>query len=405
MKLSKNLSFSLEILFAHKLRTGLSLAGVIVGVAAVVLMASAGKGAERNVLGRIRSMGTNLVVVNAGQVRVFGGRRRSIDTVTTLRAKDAAAMAAECPSVAAAAPAVVRKLAVRSESETTNTSVWALTAEGLGIRAIRPSRGALFTDDDGRARRRVAVIGRTVRRNLFGSTDPVGRTIRIGRVPFVVTAVFKAKGADINGTDQDDVVFVPLRTALRRLFNQSHVDTIYVRARGSRHLGRAEKEIRALLRRRHRLGGKPDDFTIQNQSTLLETEQETAQALTLLIGSAAGLSLLVGGVGILAVMLISVGERTREIGLRRALGARRGDIRNQFLFESGLLSVTGGLLGAAAGVASTAAFPILALWDAVIAWPSVALGVGIALFLGVVFGLYPALRASSLEPVEALRAE
>jgi putative ABC transport system permease protein len=405
MKLSKNLSFSLEILFSHKLRTGLSLGGVVAGVAAVVLTASAGKGAEQNVLGKIRSMGTDLVVVNAGRVAVFGGRRRSIDTVTTLRAPDAEAIAEECPSVSSAAPAVVRQLAVRSEGETTNTSVLAVSAEGFPIRGLRPGRGRFFTEEDGRARARVAVIGRTVRRNLFGSADPVGRTIRIGRVPFEVAGVFRAKGADINGTDQDDVVIVPLLTALRRLFNQSHVDTIYVRARGAKALGKAEKEIRALLRKRHRLGRKDDDFTVQNQSTLLETEQETARSLTLLIGSAAGLSLFVGGIGILAVMLISVGERTHEIGLRRAVGARRTDIRNQFLFESALLSITGGLLGAAAGLAGTTAFPLVGLWEAVISWPSVGIGVGISLLLGMVFGLYPALRAASLQPVEALRAE
>ena len=405
MKLSRNFALSYEILAAHKLRTLLSIVGIVVGVASVVLMVSAGKGAEKRILDRIRDMGTHLLVVNAGQTRIVAGRRRQMDIVTTLLPADAQAIATECPSAALAAAAAMKKIPVRRESECTNTNVVGISAGGLRIRNIRVGAGRTFEPDEGRARRRVAVLGQTVVTNLFGNTDPVGLRIRIGRVPFDVIGVTVAKGVDANGMDQDDLVLVPLETAMRRLLNITHVQSVYVQARSADVLTRAEKEIRQLLRRRHRLRNRPDDFTIQNQATLIATEREMAGAMTLLIGSVAGISLLVGGVGILAVMLISVRERVHEIGLRRAVGAMRRDIRNQFLIESCLLAGAGGLVGMALGVAGAAAAPALGYWDTVISWPAAVVGLVFSMSLGVAFGIYPAVRAANLEPVEALRAK
>jgi putative ABC transport system permease protein len=405
MKSSKNIALSLEILTAHKLRTLLSMLGIVVGVATVILMVSAGKGAEKSILDRIRDMGTNLITVNAGQTRVIAGRQRQMSSVTTLLAEDAEAIRQECPSVALAAAAVVRKTGTRWEAEMANTSVIGMAAAGFRIRNMDIASGRVFDQDECRGRRRVAVVGPTVVENLFLGADPVGLTFRIGRVPFEVIGVTEPKGVDANGLDQDDVVIVPLETAMRRVMNVDYIQTVYVQARSSDVLEKAETEIQELLRQRHRLGDKPDDFTIQNQATLLTTERETAQSMTLLIGSVSAISLLVGGVGILAVMLISVRERTGEIGLRRALGARRGDIRNQFLLESGLLSGAGGFLGVAIGLGLAWTVSTLEYWEIVLSWPAAAVGFLFSVSLGVVFGLYPALRAAALEPIEALRSE
>ena len=405
MKLSKNIALSYEILTAHKLRTLLSMLGIIVGVGAVVLMVAAGKGASKRILDRIRDMGTNLIVVNAGQTRIVAGRQRQMATVNTLVPDDARAIVAECPDVRLAAPAVSRKLATRFGSENANTNVIGMTPDGFHIRNIEVASGRLFDAGESRGRRRVAILGPTVVRNLFGVDDPIGQKIRIGRVPFEVIGVTKPKGVDANGADQDDLIIVPLTTAMRRLVNVTYVDRIYVQAANAAVLAQAETQVRRVLRRRHRLHGKPDDFTIQNQATLLESERETSRSMTLLVGGAAGISLLVGGVGILAVMLISVRERTGEIGLRRAVGALKRDIRNQFLMEAAILSCSGGFLGVLSGVAGALTLSSLGYWETVISWPAAGVAFLFSASLGILFGIYPALRAAKLEPIDALRAE
>ena len=405
MKLSRNVALSCEILAAHKLRTLLSVTGIVVGIATVVLMVSAGRGAEKRILDRIRDMGTNLIVVSAGQTRIIAGRQRQTATVTTLEIDDAEAITRQCPSVALAAPAASKKLSTRWETENANTNVVGITPEGLRVRNIAIAAGRSFDAEENRARRRVAVLGPTAAENLFGRTDPIGLPFRIGRVPFQVIGLTAPKGMDANGLDQDDLILVPLGSAMRRLLNVDHIDTIYVQARRPDLLGQAETEIRELLRQRHRLRDRPDDFTIQNQATLLATEREIAQSMTLLVGSVAAISLLVGGVGILAVMLISVRERTPEIGLRRAVGATRGDIRVQFLVESALLAGAGGLVGVISGVTLALAVSRLGYWETVISWPSAGVGLAFSVAVGLVFGIYPAVRAAALEPIEALRSE
>jgi putative ABC transport system permease protein len=405
MKISRNVILSVEILAAHKLRTLLSIIGIVVGVGAVILMVSAGRGAEKQILDRIQGMGTNLVIVNAGRTSIIAGRQRQMDTVRTLLVSDAQAIAKECPSVALATPAVSKKLTLRWEDQDAVTNVVGMTPDGLKVRNFAVAVGRAFDPEESRAAKRLAIIGPTASANLFGSADPVGQQIRVNKVPFEVIGVTAPKGMDINGFDQDDLIIVPLETAMRRLLNLDYVNTVYAQARSSAAVGQAEQEIAELLRQRHRLGGKPDDFTIQNQATLLETERETTGSMTLLIGSVAGISLLVGGVGILAVMLMSVRERTREIGLRRAVGALRRDIRNQFLFESALLAGTGGMVGVIGGVGLSLVVSRLGYWPAVVSWPAAAFAFVFSVGVGVFFGLYPAIRAARLQPIESLRSE
>jgi putative ABC transport system permease protein len=405
MKLSKNVVLSLEILVARKLRTLLSIIGIVVGVGAVILMVSAGRGAEKQILDRIQGMGANLLIVNAGRTMIIAGRQRQMDTVRTLTIADAQSISNECPSVAVVAPVVSKKLSVRWEDEDAISNIVGMSASGFEVRNIVVSSGRMFDEEESRAAKRFAVLGPTVSANLFGNADPVGMQIRIGKVPFEVIGIAAPRGMDVNGADQDDVILVPLETAMRRILNITFIQTIYVKARDSQAIDNAEKEIALLLRQRHRLLGKPDDFTIQNQATILETERETTGSMTLLIGSVAGISLLVGGVGILAVMLMSVRERTREIGLRRALGALRRDIRNQFLFESAMLAGAGGVAGVVGGVGLSMAVSSLGYWPAMVSWPAAIIAFAFSVAVGVFFGLYPAMRAACLEPVEALRSE
>ena len=405
MKLSKNVGLSIEILVAHKLRTFLSVIGVVVGVASVVLMVAAGQGAQQRILERIRDMGANLIVVNAGQTQMIAGRQRQMTTVTTLLPRDAEAIAGECSAVALAAPSVSKKMPARWEEQNANTSVVGIAPEGFAVRNMEPVVGRFFVEAEDRALKRFAVLGPTVAKNLFEGKNPVGESIRIGRVPFEVIGVTRPKGIDQNGVDQDDLILVPLGTAMRRLMNVTYVQTIYVQAKASDLMDAAESQIRNLLRERHRLREKPDDFTIQNQQTLLAAEREASHSLTLLIGSVAAISLLVGGVGILAVMLISIRERRAEIGLRRALGARREDIRLQFLIESLMLAGTGGVLGVMLGIGGAYAVSSLGYWTTLISWHATTLSLTFSVMLGILFGIYPASRAARLEPIEALRAE
>jgi putative ABC transport system permease protein len=405
MKLSRNIVLSLEIIVAHKLRTLLSMIGIFVGVGAVVLMVSSGRGAEKQIVKDIQGMGTNLLIVNAGHTMVIAGRQRQMDIVRTLLVSDAQAITKECPSVARAAPGVDKKLAVRWEDQDTLTNVIGMTAEGLMVRNIMVASGRLFDAEESRAIKRVAIVGPTVAANLFGGADPLGQQIRIGKVLFEVIGLAAPRGTDVNGKDQDDIIFIPLETAMRRILNVTYVQTLYIQANNSRVLGSAEMEVTSLLRQRHRLDNKSDDFTIQNQATILETERAIKHSITLLIGSIAGISLVVGGVGILAVMLMSVRERTQEIGLRRALGALHRDIRNQFLLESAMLAGAGGIAGVVIGAGLSFAVSALGYWPTVISWLAAAIAFVFSVAVGVFFGLYPATRAAKMEPIKALRAD
>ncbi|MGD9487029.1 MAG: ABC transporter permease [Calditrichaceae bacterium] len=407
MKLYRNIKISRKTLLEHKFRTILALIGITIGVAAVIIMVAIGNGAQKEVLDRIQEMGSNLVTVNSGQVKSFAGRKRQIGNVTTLIPKDAAAVAQECPSVALVAPSQSKKMKIKYSNFTTTTNVLGTTSDFLTIRNFTVSNGAFFSDADDKASLRVAVIGKSIQDYLFEGDDPLGEIIRIGKVPFEVIGVLTEKGVNSDGVDEDDQIIIPLNTALRRVFNLTYINTIYVQVKNKESMDPAVQEIGELLRERHRLikKGKSDDFTIQNQIDVIEAEKETTDAFTLLIAGVAGISLLVGGIGILAIMLITIKERKGEIGLRMAIGARPKEILIQFLAESAMLGVTGGLLGILIGVTGSYSLGILTDWATEISVLSIIISIGFSLSVGLFFGVYPARKASLMDPIDALRSE
>jgi putative ABC transport system permease protein len=406
MKWTRGLKVSVEMLMAHRLRTILSVMGIVIGIATVSVMAAVGRGSEQKVLDGIRSMGTNLISISAGKVMLIAGRERQGALVTTLLPQDAAAIQNEASDlVSVVAPAQSRRLSVKFEDTGLKTNIVGTTPEFLGIRNLRLASGEMFTDLDDKATRRAAVVGQTMVRDLFGKTDPLGQTIRIGKVPFEVIGVLAVAGVDINGQDQDDQILIPLRTSLRRVFNVIYLSNVYVQARSEKQMDQCAVRLSEILREQHRLRNKPDDFTIQNQAELLKAQQETQSTFTSLTLGIASLSLAVGGVGILAVMLMSVKERVKEIGLRRALGARRGDILFQFLMEAVMLSLSGGIVGVIAGIIATFVVARLAGWDAILVPQIFLMAVAASAVIGLLFGTIPARKASLASPISSLRAE
>jgi putative ABC transport system permease protein len=396
---------ALAALFSHKLRTALATLGVVIGVCSVIVMVAIGEGAQREVLAKIQAMGTDLVIVSSGQVKVIAGRRRQTGNVTTLTLRDLKAVAEEARQVRAVAPSQGRKMLVRYEAVSTTTTIDGTTQEILPIRNLRLQSGRFFTEEENRTLQRVAVVGRTVAHNLFEGRDPVGEWVRIGKVAFEVIGLLEEKGTDLVGNDQDDVIFVPVDTALRRLFNITYINTLFIQAASSARIDEAAAEVTALLRERHRLAGKPDDFTVQSQTEILEAERETSRTFTNLLSAVAAISLVVGGVGILAVMLMTIKERTREIGVRRAVGALRRDVLVQFVVESLVLGVSGGVAGILLGVGIAVTAAHFTQWPMSLSFPAVAVAFSFSAAIGLLFGVYPAAKAARLDPIEALRSE
>ena len=407
MKLSKSIKISRNQLLSNKLRTFFALMGIIIGVSAVIIIVAIGNGARNEVLSKIEAMGTNLIIVNAGQVQKNVGRQQIRGTVTSLTLKDVDILASECPDVRMAAPVQTKKMQVKWENVSTHTTITGTTPNYPFIRNFKVEKGVFFTEEENKASMRFAVLGETVVRNLFEGRNPVGENIRVGRVLFSVIGVMEPKGADLDGTDQDDQIFIPVQTALRRVFNLNYINTINIQATSIEKMDDAASQISEALREQHRLNkqNKPDDFTIQNQIELLETQKETTGTFTALIVSTAGVSLLVGGIGILAIMLIAIRERINEIGLRMAVGASRKDILFQFVIESSILSIGGGIIGIAVGILTSVVIIFATDWTLSISLPSLVYSFLFSLAVGLFFGVYPARKASRLDPVEALRSE
>jgi putative ABC transport system permease protein len=404
VRLRRAARLSLRALLAHQVRTALALASVAMGVAGVLLTSAIGKGAGAAVQRNIDAAGSNLLVVRPAPVKRSAARKQVKGVVTTLRLDDYQAIAA-LPLAAGAAPGVDGGVRIKAGAGSMPASVLGTTSALPRLRNLRLQSGRFFDQDDDDASRRVAVLGARIAQTLFPDEDPVGRDVRLRGLPFEVVGVLQAKGAQADGSDQDGNVYVPIRTALRRLFNTTWLSAVFVSVEDRARMGEAEAALRGLLRERHRLRlGAPDDFQVQDQLKVLVMQRAAAESLTWLTAGLAGAALLVGGAGIFALMFLSVKERTAEIGLRMAVGARPRDVLLQFLGEAALLALGGWLLGAAAALLGGALVALGTEWK--IAFPAGAAlaSLAMALVTGLGFGALPARQAARLPPIQALGA-
>ena len=404
------LRIALRSLKVNKLRTALTMLGIMIGVAAVIAMVSVGAGAQARVAEQIQSLGSNLIIALPGSTNQ-AGVRLGLGSQTTITEDDATAIGREIPVVQVAAPSSRGNAQVVYGNLNWYTNIQGVTAGYFEARdwPVDVGRPVLQEDVDGATK--IALIGQTTALNLFGEEDPIGQIIRIKKVPFTVVGVLSRKGQNSWGQDQDDVILIPLSTAKKKVLgvsqaNARSVGSISIKIRPDEDMTEAEAQIRGLLRQRHRLQpNQDDDFSLRNLSEVLQTQEESSKVMTYLLAAIASVSLLVGGIGIMNIMLVSVTERTREIGLRMAVGARARDILTQFLVEAVTLSLIGGVIGIVLGIGGSNAISTLAEWRTVLAPSAIVLAFGFAAAIGIFFGFYPARKASRLDPIEALRYE
>jgi putative ABC transport system permease protein len=399
------LKMALRALARNKARSALTMLGIIIGVASVIAMVSLGQGATKQVQDQISSMGTNLLIVQAGSQRA-GGMRGGAGTSTSLTPDDMEAILRQVPSVAAGTPSVGASVPLVAGNQN-----WQTRAEGVdvtqpAIRVRSVAQGQFFTEADVRSAARVAVIGQTVADALFPGQDPVGQTMRVRNLTFRVVGVLQVKGQSQMGQDQDDTLLMPYTTVMKKLLATNYVSSLQFSAVSQEATATAERDIATLLRARHNLrAGQEDDFTVRNLSDVAETAAETSKVMTMLLSGIAAVSLLVGGIGIMNIMLVSVTERTREIGIRMAVGARSRQVQWQFLIESLVLGLLGGLTGIAVGVATSYSLSVGFGWPSLLS-PTAMVGSAVfSMMIGIFFGYYPARQAAALDPIEALRFE
>jgi putative ABC transport system permease protein len=404
------LRIALRALAVNKLRSALTMLGIVIGVGAVIVMIAVGAGAQARVEEQIRALGSNLLLVMPGSTTA-GGVRMGFGSGSTLTEDDVVAINREIPE-ALAAPALRGSAQVIWGNANWSTQIYGVTPEYLDVRQWPLVAGRSFEPAEMAGAAKVALIGATVAKQLFGAADPLDQSIRIKRVPFTIIGVLDTKGQSLMGTDQDDLILVPIKTARSRVLGTASaarnrtVGTIWVKAADSVDTKVVEEQVRGLLRQRHRIqAGADDDFSLRNLQEVMAAQEASSRVLALLLAAVASVSLLVGGIGIMNIMLVSVTERTREIGLRMAVGARTRDILGQFLVEAVTLSLIGGLIGVALGMGTSLAIAELAGWRIVISPQAVGLAVAFAFVIGVFFGFYPARKAARLNPVEALRFE
>ncbi len=408
VNIPSTIRIAFRALRVNKMRSALTMLGIIIGVGAVIAMIAVGSGASARIQQQISSIGSNLLIILPGST-TSGGVRMGMGTQPTLSLGDAEAIMRECPAVEAVAPTYGGVAQVVSGHQNWSTGVNGTTPGFFVVRDWNVASGRLITQQDVRSATKVALLGQTVVNNLFGDQNPVGQMVRIKNVPFMVIGVLETKGQSPRGDDQDDVIYVPITTAQRQLFGTQFpgmVRIILVKARSTADLPAAEREINGLLRQRHHIGPKQDaDFTVRNLTSIMQAAEQSSQIMTLLLGAIASVSLLVGGIGIMNIMLVSVTERTREIGIRMAIGAKTWDIRLQFLIEALALSLLGGIIGIALGVGSAMVISSASGWPTIVSPVSVVLAFGFSGIVGIFFGFYPAYKASLLNPIDALRYE
>ncbi len=403
-----SLRIALRALVVNKMRSALTMLGIIIGVGAVIAMIAVGSGAQKRIAEQIASMGSNLIMVMSGS-STSGGMRFGAGTVPTLTADDAKAIQTEIPGVKYTAPSINGVAQVVYGNQNWSTIIIGTTPEVLDIRDWPVAAGRPFTQQDVDGATKVCLLGNTVAENLFGGIDPVGQIVRIKKVPFNVVGVLAAKGQSTWGQDQDDIIFVPLSIAQKQLFGMQFpgmVRTIAIQARGPEVMTEVEEQITDLLRQRHRIQpNQENDFSVRNLTEVMSSAEQSAKVMSLLLGAIASISLIVGGIGIMNIMLVSVTERTREIGIRIAVGAKGRDILLQFLIESLVLSLVGGMLGIGIGMAGTLILSSFTKWPVLFSITAILLAFLFSGSVGVFFGFYPARKASLLNPIEALRYE
>jgi putative ABC transport system permease protein len=401
---------ALSAIGANALRSALTMLGIIIGVAAVIAMVAIGSGARERVTSQIKSLGANLAIVQSGNV-TQGGARLGAGASSTLTDEDATAIAKEVDGVVAAAPVIVTRAQAVFAGANWSTQITATDLDFFAAREWEVGEGRLFEPEELRRGEIVAIIGQTVARNLFGEQNPLEQQFRIRNVPFKVIGVMAPKGQSALGQDQDDVIFVPLDTGRRRIVGRNYardrsVQTIMVKFASEDAIAPGIQQTSALLRQRHRLmADQEDDFIVRNLTEIANTATQAANTLSWLLAAVAGVSLLVGGIGIMNIMLVSVTERTREIGLRLAVGARQRDVLAQFLIEATTLATIGGAVGIALGIGSALTIARIAGWPSVVSIETILIAVGVSGMIGVFFGFYPARQAARLDPIEALRRE
>jgi len=408
INIPSTVKISFKALMGNKMRSILTMLGIIIGVGAVITMLAVGNGAQEQISAQIASMGSNLLMVLPG-ASTSGGVRMGMGTQLTLTYNDVEGIRKEISSVQAAAPILNGVAQIVYGNQNWSTGVIGTTPSMLEVRDWGVSSGRPFTEEDVRNASKVALMGATVVNNLFRNISPVGQMVRIKNIPFTVIGVLEEKGQSPNGQDQDDTIYIPVTTAQKKLFGTSFPGMIriaMVKAKSPEDLPVAEKQITEYLRQKHHIGPKQeDDFSVRNLTQMMQAAEQSTRIMTLLLGSVASISLLVGGIGIMNIMLVSVTERTREIGIRMAVGAQTWDIRLQFLIEALCLSLAGGVIGILLGVSGSAAIASLAGWSTTISPIAILIAFSFSGLVGIFFGYYPAYKASLLSPIEALRHE
>ena len=408
INIPSTVKISLRALRVNKMRSALTMLGIIIGVAAVITMLAVGKGASNKISEQIATVGSNLIIVLPGSTTT-GGIRLGSGAIQNLTRADADAIKNECSAVLTTAPVLNGGAQIVYGNQNWATVVYGTDENMVVVRDWTLAAGRNFNDQEVRSAAKVCVLGQTVVDNLFGNDDPVNKAIRIKKVPFTVIGVLESKGQSMIGQDQDDVIYVPVTAAQRNLFGRTFpgtVRSIMVKAKSAEDLNRAETQIKELLRQRHRLSpNQEDDFTVRNLTQMMQMAEQASQVMALLLAAIAGVSLLVGGIGIMNIMLVSVTERTREIGIRMAVGAKSWDIRTQFIIEALILSLIGGLIGVLLGIFAAELLSFFAGWTILISTYSIVLSFGFSGLVGIFFGFYPAYKVSLMNPIDALRHE